>query len=475
LARRTGVFLGRMALHQPTKSLSGRSLELQHLEVAARYLYTNLLPFPVIVVGIAVLLHIWHPTRPLLIWSATTIAAWVCALLTFRRFPKDSRREERLTPWTFWICASLCLATVTFVSAAPLFWVEGDRLNNILLYVVIAAGLSSAAAQSAPSLPVLVSNVVPYAAVFLYTSLAHEVWPLNFGVAFLQTCFIALVCLQAKEGWRMTHEMLQLRDERRSLVARLETALVQATDQRARAEGASRAKSEFLANMSHELRTPLNAILGFSEMLLSDSFAAKRAEYAELIHDSGHHLLALINDILDLSKIESGKLALKEAAVDLRALASACMELVRLKARDGGISLSTDIAPYLPQVLGDDRALKQMLLNLTANALKFTPPGGRVTVFAAMTPVGEIAFGVNDTGIGIAEEDQTRVFESFGQGQHDTVSADRGTGLGLPIVKGLAAAHGGRVSLKSRVGQGTTVTIFLPAERVLSEPLAARA
>jgi len=273
----------------------------------------------------------------------------------------------------------------------------------------------------------------------------------------------------------MTHEMLQLRDERRSLVARLETALVQATDQRARAEGASRAKSEFLANMSHELRTPLNAILGFSEMLLSDSFAAKRAEYAELIHDSGHHLLALINDILDLSKIESGKLALKEAAVDLRALASACMELVRLKARDGGISLSTDIAPYLPQVLGDDRALKQMLLNLTTNALKFTPPGGRVTVFAAMTPVGEIAVGVNDTGIGIAEEDQSRVFESFGQGQHDTVSADRGTGLGLPIVKGLAAAHGGRVSLKSRVGQGTTVTIFLPAERVLSEPLAARA
>ncbi len=454
-------------------ALSDRTLALRHLEVAARYLYTNLLPFPLIIVGFAALLHMWHPVRPLAIWGSITVAAWLYAIFTFWQFLHDEHREERLEHWRVRICAILFFATVCFVSVAPLFWVDGNRLNNVLLYVVIAAGMASAGAQSAPSGPVVVSNVVPYAVAFISTSLVHEAWPVNIGMAFLQTCFLGLVALYAKAGWQMTHEMLLLREDKRSLVDRLEGALVQATSERARAERASRAKSEFLANMSHELRTPLNAILGFSEMLHSDVFATKRAEYAALIHDSGEHLLALINDILDLSKIESGKHALQETTVDLQALAATCIELVRLKAGDAGIQVSTEIAESLPPVRADTRALKQMLINLVSNAMKFTPAGGKVVVFARQTGTGEMALGVKDTGVGIAPQDQARVFESFGQGRHDAVSTDKGTGLGLAIVKGLAEAHGGRVTLESEVGRGTCVTIFFPEDRVQHEALVA--
>jgi two-component system cell cycle sensor histidine kinase PleC len=448
------------------------SLAQRHLEIAARYLYTNLLPFPLIVIGFALLLHIWHPVTPLAIWAAATIAAWIFTINIFRSFLGDPRRGERLDRWALIICATLFVSTACFVSIAPLFWVEGDRLNNILLYVVIAAGLASAGAQAAPSLPVVVSNVGPYSLVFLYTSLAHEVWPINVAIAVLQILFIVLVGLYAHAGWRMTHEMLLLRDEKRSLIARLENALEVSTTERARAERASLAKSEFLANMSHELRTPLNAILGFSDMLREDAFAPKRREYSTLIHDSGQHLLALINDILDLARIEAGRLALREEAVKMSDLATECIELIAVKVREGKTAIVTNIAPGLPNILADARAMKQIMLNLTSNAVKFTPPGGMIVVFARLTALGEMAFGVEDSGIGIAEEDQLRVFESFGQGRHDAVAADKGTGLGLPIVRGLAAAHGGSVSLQSRLNEGTCVTVFMPAERVLSPAVA---
>lgn len=444
-----------------------RTLALRHLEVAARYLYTNLLPFPTIVGGFAALLHLWHPLLPLILWAIAAVASWGASMWTFHRFLADDRRAERVGRWTIVICATLFISTACFVSIAPFFWVEGDRLNNVLLYVVIAAGLASVGAQSAPSRPVLIANALPYAVVFLYSALVHEAWPVNVGIALLQLGFIALVSLYASAGWRMTREMLSLRDEKRSLVARLETALAQATGERSRAEGASRAKSEFLANMSHELRTPLNAILGFSEMLRGESFIGRRAEYAELIHQSGHHLLTLINDILDLAKIEAGRIVLKESTVDLRKLAKECAELMQPKAAEGRVAVSVDATAGLPHLWADPRALKQMLLNLVSNAIKFTPADGRVRIFARMTALGEIALGVEDSGVGIAPADQARVFENFGQGRHDAISADKGTGLGLPIVKGLVKAHGGRIALESSVGRGTCVTVFLPAERAL--------
>jgi two-component system cell cycle sensor histidine kinase PleC len=225
--------------------------------------------------------------------------------------------------------------------------------------------------------------------------------------------------------------------------------------------------------MSHELRTPLNAVLGFSEMIFSGAFGAnvgKHVEYAKIIHTSGHHLLELINDVLDLAKIEAGGLKLRETDFDFGVVVADCIQLMSVKAAESELDLQSEIAPNLPQIHGDERAIKQVLINLLSNAVKFTPFGGRVSVFAHLLADGSLAFGVTDTGLGIAEEDHTRVFQNFGQGRHDVVTADKGTGLGLPIVKGLVEAHGGRISLTSEVGEGTTVTIVLPATRLSKAP-----
>jgi two-component system cell cycle sensor histidine kinase PleC len=443
-------------------------LALHHLETASRYLVTNLLPLPGAVIGLAVLLHIWHGTVPLALWAGGTLVMWSAAIFVLHSFLKDERRGERLALWRAAICFFVFVSAASFACVSDLFWVNGDRLNNVLLYVLLAAGLASAGAQSAPSRPVMIANVAPYCVVFLSLSLVHEVYPINFGFAFLQCCYIGLVLLYGRAVWQLTNEMLKLREERRGLVDKLKGALFIATEERERAQAASRAKSDFLANMSHELRTPLNAIIGFSEMLESDVFAPKRAEYAGLINASGRHLLALINDILDLSKIEAGRFAPRDGVLDMRKLIAECVMLLSAKADEIGLTLSAEFATGVPPVLADERAIRQVLINLMSNALKFTPPGGLVMVFARTDQDGCVVFGVSDTGVGIAEADRVRVFENFGQGRHDAVTFEKGTGLGLPIVKGLIEAHGGRVTLESEVGHGTCVTVHLPAARSLA-------
>jgi len=232
-------------------------------------------------------------------------------------------------------------------------------------------------------------------------------------------------------------------------------------------------KSEFLDSMSHELRTPINAVLGHTANLIDGIYgqvAPAQDEMLKRIRAAAHHLLALINDILDLARIEAGGLALRESYVDLAHLIAESVSLLEVKARDGELDLHAEVAPGLPPIRADERALKQVLLNLLSNAVKFTPPGGRVVCFARIASGGAAVFGVGDTGIGIAQDDHERVFQNFGQGRHDVVTVDKGTGLGLPIVKGLVEAHGGRVTLESRVGEGTTVTATLPAERVVAVP-----
>jgi signal transduction histidine kinase len=232
------------------------------------------------------------------------------------------------------------------------------------------------------------------------------------------------------------------------------------------AVNANLSKTMFFANMSHELRTPLNAIIGFSQLLETDVFAAKRVEYARLIHESGKHLLDLVNDLLDISKMEAGRFQLEDTEISLGDVVEECCEIVRTRLRQAQLQLIRNVPPGLPSVTADRRAIKQIVLNLLTNAAKFTDAGGRVEVFAASLSSGEVAFGVRDSGIGIAAEDLARIFERYGRSRHEVVKLKEGTGLGLPIVKGLAEAHGGRITLESEPGQGTCVTIWLPAERV---------
>jgi signal transduction histidine kinase len=228
-------------------------------------------------------------------------------------------------------------------------------------------------------------------------------------------------------------------------------------------EVASQHKSEFLANMSHELRTPLNAVIGFSEVLSEGMFGQlneKQEEYARDIYSSGQHLLSLINDILDLSKIEAGRMELEVSEFDLPAALDNALTLVRERASRRGIALSMTVDERLGEIRADERKIRQVVLNLLSNAIKFTPEGGRIEVRAA--PVdGSVEVSVTDTGVGIAPEDQEAIFEEFKQ-VGTAAKKVEGTGLGLALSRKFIELHGGRIWVKSTVGVGSTFTFSMP-------------
>jgi signal transduction histidine kinase len=246
-----------------------------------------------------------------------------------------------------------------------------------------------------------------------------------------------------------------------------ESAAEEAGRARETAEAASRSKSEFLANMSHELRTPLNAVMGFAEIIrdaLMGPVDLRYQDYARDIYESGGHLLSLINDVLDLSKIEVGRLDLQEETIDLSALIASCESIVSVRAKDAGLTLVAELPDELPLTC-DARRMKQIVLNLLSNAVKFTPSGGRVTVSVRPLEGGELAVAVADTGIGMRPQDVAIALEPFRQIDSAMTRRYEGTGLGLPLVQRLVALHGGTLTIDTAPGLGTTVTVTLPASR----------
>jgi signal transduction histidine kinase len=238
---------------------------------------------------------------------------------------------------------------------------------------------------------------------------------------------------------------------------------------RDKAETANRAKSMFLANMSHELRTPLNAILGFSEMIETGNRADDHTKYAGYIHESGRHLLAIINDLLDLSRVDAGKLKMYESEVDLAEVANSCLRLVRSRAGQAGIELAVKLDGELPRLYADKRLLKQILLNLLSNSIKFTPESGRVTLSCCLGGDGGVCFSVVDTGAGMEPDDIDKAFAPFVQLENGTARKHGGAGLGLSLVKSFVELHGGSVKATSAVGKGMSVTLHFPPGRSRSE------
>lgn len=243
------------------------------------------------------------------------------------------------------------------------------------------------------------------------------------------------------------------------------------------AEAASRGKSAFMATMSHELRTPLNAIIGFSEMMTREVYGGigndQYKTYIHDIHESGTHLLQIINDILDLSKAEAGKLELYEDVFDLRETIRSVRQLFSARVRENGLSETADIPPDLPLLCADERKTKQVLLNLVANAVKFTAPGGHIEIVTRCTPEAGLTLTVSDNGIGIAPGDIERVMKPFEQVDSSFTRSHQGTGLGLPLVKAIMELHGGTLELKSELGVGTQVSVTFPPPRVVIDPNAA--
>jgi signal transduction histidine kinase len=277
-----------------------------------------------------------------------------------------------------------------------------------------------------------------------------------------------------------THQLFETNLRLEKIAAELADAKRDAEAQRRQADSANLAKSLFLANMSHELRTPLNAILGFSEVIEKELFGAiankRYGEYAGDIHKAAAHLESLINDVLDLSKIEAGKYQLYSEWLDLEQAVGEPLHMIRDRAEKAGILLEVAIDPVGPQLFADRRALSQMVLNLLSNALKFTGAGGKVTLRTRLLPSGEVTIAVEDTGCGIPEQCLDRILLPFEQVESSHARREIGTGLGLPLVKALVGLHQGTLEVTSQEGKGTAIAMRFPTDRVsLLQPIAAAA
>jgi two-component system cell cycle sensor histidine kinase PleC len=294
----------------------------------------------------------------------------------------------------------------------------------------------------------------------------------NYVLAFFALAAEGYFALLAHRLHSTSLATLEARAEKDALIGELEQAKSISDEARHRAESANVAKSRFLAQMSHELRTPLNAILGFSEVMKSEIFGAHAIpvykEYSADIHNSGVHLLNLINEILDLSRIEAGRYELNEEAVSLVHVVADCHHLLKLRASSRGITIHEAFEQNMPRIWGDERATRQIVLNLLSNSIKFTPQGGEIWLKVGWTASGGQYLSVKDTGSGIAEDEIPIVLASFGQGSNSIKSAEQGAGLGLPIAKSLIDMHGGTFTLKSKLRIGTEVIVTFPPERVMS-------
>ncbi len=334
--------------------------------------------------------------------------------------------------------------------------------------VVLAVG----ALLSAPIPAAAVASTLPIA---LCMAAVHIFDPSFFNISISACTLTAEILFLYLTGhlYEQNARSLAYRAEKDALFAELEQSKAVSDEARRRAEAANMAKSQFLATMSHELRTPLNAILGFSDLMRGEMLGPIGNEsyknYLDDIHSSGQHLLRIINDILDLSRIEAGKRALREELALLSEVASEACSLLDLKARQKSITIKENFEDKLPKIVIDEQAMRQVVLNLVSNALKFTPENGEINVKVGRTKSGGQYISVRDNGPGIPEKEIPVVLSAFGQGAISIKTAEQGTGLGIPIVQALVHMHGGNFTLRSKVGVGTEAIATLPAKRVVSD------
>jgi two-component system, cell cycle sensor histidine kinase PleC len=360
--------------------------------------------------------------------------------------------------------------TFAFPAAAETLPASIDFSSNVFVFATLIVVLAIRMTFAATVIPILYAGTIPMtAAVVIRLSLLGS--PFYLALAAMAVG-VHLYFVWLARGLNQTAvDRLRFRAQKDLLISAIEEEKAISDEARRRAEAANKAKSRFLATMSHELRTPLNAIMGFSEVMQSELLGPMGnptyKDYAGSIHDSGRHLLNLINEILDLSRIEAGRYELSEGRVRLGDVCDDCHRLLKLKAEAKGLQIIDALDPDLPAVWADERALRQICLNLMSNALKFTPKGGRITLTGVQTADGGQMFSVRDTGPGIPAEEIPKVMQAFGQGSLAHQTAEGGTGLGLSIVQNLIELHGGTFELRSELRKGTEAIVVIPPTRVL--------
>ncbi len=389
----------------------------------------------------------------------------------FLRRLKESPLSERESKiWVGRLACCTLFYSGSWASCLVLFWVDGTLLNNFYLLALVAISLAPITLLNSSFL-INFFCAAGISSVFMLSTLLSHPDPVYWAMAVVYGMFFVAMSGHAIRINRGGRRLIEMSTEKTELIEALSQAKKKSDEARAAAEDASHAKSQFLANMSHELRTPLNAIIGFSEVISREVFGPleneKYHQYSGDIHSSGRHLLALINDILDLSKIEAGQYSIFEERVDLSIIADDCHKLLDLRASVNDIKIERRFSRSLPELHADKRAVRQIWLNLLTNAVKFAPSGSRVHIVADYGSDGSFCIGVHDEGPGIAEDELEKVMETFGQGKEGVSRPGSGTGLGLSIVKGLAEAHGGRFTLESELGVGTRASVVFPRNRVL--------
>jgi two-component system, cell cycle sensor histidine kinase PleC len=404
-------------------------------------------------------------------WAILTLATHSINLLLARRAARLDWTVERTEKWRVRLLAAqvlsgcswavFTLSDCTACGGQGFYFYKGA----VLLVAISITAMANIMLRQA-----LLFAFLPAIAA-LAAGAAFSGNALDAGLTGLCATALALFYYISDRLHRSNLTLMSYQSEKDDLIAELEVAKSMSDEARRRAEEANLAKSRFLASMSHELRTPLNAILGFSEVMSGEVLGPLQnptyREYAGDIHRSGQHLLNLINEILDLSRIEAGRYELSEEALSLLDIAEDCIGMVQLRARAKNINIQQQFEPNLPQVWADEKSMRQVLLNLLSNAVKFTSQGGTVTVKVGWTAGGGQYVAIKDNGPGIAEEEIPVVLSAFGQGSIAIKSAEQGTGLGLPIVQAILAKHDGQFILKSQLREGTEVIAILPATRVL--------
>jgi len=350
------------------------------------------------------------------------------------------------------------------------FWDVAEQSERIFLVAIMLVLQSLRSPHNASILPIARTSAATVTLAIITRCLmtGGSFYLAIAGVSFFLGYYILK---RAERQYEAAVENFAFRAEKDALIAELERERENSDGARRRAEDANIAKSHFLANISHELRTPLNAIIGFSEVMKEELMGPHALpaykDYSGDIYNSGQHLLKLINEILDLSRIEAGRYELREKAVEVDVIGEGCLKLIKLRADQRGVALKTEFEDGLPAVYADDQAIRQIWLNLISNAIKFTPRDGQVTLTVKRGGDGAVVCSVRDTGPGIPEREIPLVLSSFGQGSLAQEMAEEGAGLGLPIVQGLMQLHGGTFQLASELRVGTEAIFSFPADRVL--------
>ncbi|MCC6777465.1 MAG: HAMP domain-containing histidine kinase [Hyphomicrobiales bacterium] len=403
-------------------------------------------------------------------WTGAVLLIHGIMITKCRQFLAEPQSHISIRAWRLrFIVLDLFFGLAwTFILIHPVGDDPGSSTFMLFVMLMVVA-VASMLASSVP-IAVFAATVPVTAAVALDFAFRRNLH--DYILALMAVTAQGYFALLAHRLYSTTLSSLEARAEKDALIGELETSKAISDEARRRAEAANVAKSRFLAQMSHELRTPLNAILGFSEVMKGEIFGPHQVpaykEYAADIHNSGVHLLGLINEILDLSRIEAGRYELNEEAISLAHVVGECAHLLQMRAKSRNLTIHELYENDMPRLWADERAVRQICLNLLGNAIKFTPQGGDIWLKVGWTASGGQYLSVKDSGPGIPEEEIPIVLASFGQGSNSIKSAEQGAGLGLPIAKSLVDLHGGTFTLKSKLRIGTEVIITFPPERVMA-------